>query len=75
MKNAKGRFIGGFHGLTPFEKHSDIAPLLGQTFNPSPVEAMPKIRQFLESYGIDQKFIKTKTKQGPGITMQPGQGN
>jgi hypothetical protein len=81
MKNATGRFLGGFHALAPFEKYSDIAPLLRKAYDPSPYspsngDAMPKIKQYLASYGIDQTFIKRiQTQKGPGVSMQPGQGN
>lgn len=75
MKNGTGRYIGGFYGLTPFEKHSDTAPLLGKAYSPSKFQNMPKIKLFLEGYGFDNKFIKKETKQNPGISYQPGQGN
>ncbi|MFK4132067.1 hypothetical protein ACI2KR_07190 [Pseudomonas luteola] len=75
MKKAKGRFVGGFYGLAPFQKYSEVAPLLKATFAPSIQDTTPKLQSFLSSYGLDKKFIISKTKTGPAISMEPRQGN
>ena len=75
MKNGTGRFIGGFYGLAPFTKYSEMIPLLGKTFSGKTVDAAPELLGFMSKYGLDEKFIRVKTKQDPGMSMQPGQGN
>lgn len=75
MKNGSGRFIGGFYGLAPFTKYSELYPQLTKDFAGKTLEAAPQLTKYLSKYGLDEKFIRVKTKQDPGLSMQPGQGS
>ncbi|MDU8351265.1 hypothetical protein RYA05_05050 [Pseudomonas syringae pv. actinidiae] len=75
MKNGTGRFIGGFYGLAPFTKYSEMIPLLGKAFAGKTVDPAPQLDVFMSKYGIDDKFIRGKIKQDPGMSLQPGQGS
>lgn len=75
MKKPAGRFIGGFYGLAPFTKYSEEAPHLNKVYSGIPLVPLPKLASYFAQYGVDRKFLRSKSKQEPSVTYQPGHGN
>lgn len=75
MKKAKGRFIGGFYGLSPISTYSEDAPSMKMAYSGVSISPIPKLASYLSRYGFDKRFLRTSSKQTPGVSYQPGQGN